>query len=69
MFFARQASAYFPLLFFSTFLMSVVCIPPTMAQPCLPDGDVNQDGRITPTDGLLAFRHFLRMTESLLDTC
>lgn len=37
------------------------------ALTCLHDGDVNQDGRITPTDALLAFRHLLGLLP--LDVC
>jgi hypothetical protein len=36
---------------------------------CLPDGDVNQNGQITPADALLAFEHFLGVAEPPLDSC
>ena len=34
---------------------------------CLPDGDINQDGQITPQDALMAFQHYLGI--STLDPC
>lgn len=37
------------------------------AHGCLRDGDVNQDGQVTPGDALLAFRAFLNLAS--LDTC
>src|SRR5262245_64680906 len=38
---------------------------PVTAQPvsCPHDGDVNQDSRRSPADALLAFRHFLGLTQ------
>jgi YVTN family beta-propeller protein len=35
---------------------------PAHAQVCRNDGDVNQDGRVTPVDALLAFQHVLGLT-------
>ena len=40
-----------------------------VAQTCLHDGDVNQDGTITPGDALLVFQHFLEIATPPLDTC
>jgi hypothetical protein len=44
-------------------------ITPVRAQSCPHDGDVNQDGSLTPTDALLTFRHFLGLAEPPLNTC
>ena len=38
-------------------------------QACLPDGDVNQDGRITAADALLAFRQALQAADPPLSAC
>ncbi len=44
-------------------------VKPAVAQPCPHDGDVNQDGVITPADALLAFQHFLEIADPTLDEC
>ncbi len=44
-------------------------VTPAVAQPCPHDGDVNQDGMITPADALLAFQHFLSLADPPLDAC
>ena len=38
-------------------------------QSCLPDGDVNQDGRITAADALLAFRQASQAADPPLSAC
>ena len=39
------------------------------AATCVPDGDVNQDGNVTPTDALLALRDSLGLLSPPLDAC
>jgi PKD repeat protein len=41
----------------------------TLTVRCPHDGDVNQDGRLTPNDARLAFQDFLSMGVSPLDAC
>lgn len=49
---------------------SVAQIIQIIALPgCLPDGDVDQNDRITPADALLAFQEFLGTAEPPLDAC
>ena len=50
-------------------LLLIVSLHITLAaaQLCPPDGDVNQDGNLTPADALLAFQQFLALIE--LDAC
>lgn len=48
--------------------------PVAMNAACVPfvrnhDGDVNQDGILTPRDALLAFKHFLGLADPPLDAC
>jgi hypothetical protein len=42
---------------------------PAVAQPCLPDGDVDQNGNLTPGDVLLAFQEFLEIVDPPLNAC
>lgn len=41
----------------------------TTVQTCPADGDVNQDGNLTPADALMIFRAFLGIANPPLDTC
>ncbi len=52
-------------------ILTALSLPVTsaVAQPCPHDGDVNQDGAITPADALLAFQHFLSIADPPLDAC
>lgn len=42
---------------------------PATAQVCPHDGDVNEDGELTPGDALMAFLHFLEVGEPLSSPC
>ncbi len=54
------------ILLFLALVIALQSLPAT-AQTCQPDGDVNQNGGITPADALLAFQHFLGLI--VLDAC
>jgi hypothetical protein len=53
----------------SALLLLILHVVPVMAQTCQPNGDINDDGMITPADALLAFRHFLAIAEPPLTDC
>jgi hypothetical protein len=53
----------------ASLLIMVIRMTTVTAQTCPHDGDVNQDGTITPADALLAFQHFLGIAAPPLDTC
>lgn len=54
-------------------LLLMVFLPlgmtPVAAQPCLDDGDVNEDGAMTPLDAALVLQHFVGITDPPLATC
>ena len=58
---------------FSDFLYIIVIVyiyySVANAQVCPHDGDVNQDGNLTPGDALQAFQHFLGRATPALDDC
>lgn len=49
--------------------VTVACLVAPPDQECPADGDVNQDGRLTPEDARLALQHFLQALVPILDTC